>query len=336
VVPASDVYALGVLLFRLLTGGSPWQTETVTQLIEAHRHSAPADLPDNPGVPDEVRDLCRRCLAKRPEDRPEAAEVARVLGAVGPADLSLAALSEDLSAELSEEPDPDAETPDSNAETQVVSARAPARRPKAGRRRQLPSRVGAALSLLALVLFTGFCAASGHQGRDGPSAAANPPAPSPAPSSSPDPSDASGTPAATSSGAPGGPAAGGAARQPGAGTGRDGVPAPAPDGGATRGTGAAGGTGGTPGAGGGTSPVAGPVPEPVDRTISTVGGTVLVRCLGDTATLLGVNPAPAFVVAGLDPGPGSTVGVVLRSPLTTVRVGARCRNGEPVPTISTG
>jgi serine/threonine-protein kinase len=317
VLPASDVYALGILLFRLLTGETPWHTETVTQLIEAHRHSKPEDLPDDPEVPDEVRDLYRRCLAKRPADRPEAAEVARVLGAVGPADLSLA--------ELSAEPDPD-------AETQIVSPRAPARRPKARRRGRVPLRVGAVLCLLTLVLFTGFCAASGHHDQTGgpPAAAANPPAP--------DPSDASGTPTATGSGggAPGAAvAAGGAAQQPDPGTGQDGVPAsapdPAPDGGATSHP-----TGGPTATAGSTPPVAGPVLKPVDKTVSTVGGTVLVRCVGNTATLLGVHPAPGFAVAGLDSGPGDTVGVVLRSPLTTVHVGARCQNGEPVPTVSIG
>jgi serine/threonine-protein kinase len=38
-------------------------------------------LPRIPGLPHRVADLCRRALAKRPEDRPTAAEAARILGA---------------------------------------------------------------------------------------------------------------------------------------------------------------------------------------------------------------------------------------------------------------
>src|SRR2546430_2252056 len=79
VVPASDVYGLGLILYRLLADAMPWPMGTVTQMLKAHRYEGPAPLPKLPDVPDEVAAACRRCLAKRPEDRPTAAEVARVL-----------------------------------------------------------------------------------------------------------------------------------------------------------------------------------------------------------------------------------------------------------------
>jgi len=60
VVPASDVYALGLLLYRLLAGELPWRAETVTEMIEAHRYMAPAPLPYLPGIHDSVREICAR------------------------------------------------------------------------------------------------------------------------------------------------------------------------------------------------------------------------------------------------------------------------------------
>ncbi len=66
VVPASDVYALGVLLYRMLTGGPPWKADTVTQILRAHESAEPAPLPVLEGLPESVADICLRCLAKQP------------------------------------------------------------------------------------------------------------------------------------------------------------------------------------------------------------------------------------------------------------------------------
>jgi hypothetical protein len=79
VVPASDVYALGVLMFRALTGELPWRADTTTQLIAAHVTEAPSQLPPEVDVPEEVREINQRCLARDVADRPSAAEVAAVL-----------------------------------------------------------------------------------------------------------------------------------------------------------------------------------------------------------------------------------------------------------------
>jgi hypothetical protein len=81
VTPASDVYALGLLLFRMLTGGLPWRAETVTQMIEAHQYTEPHPLPAVAGLPADVADLCARSLAKLPGDRPTAEKFARKLAA---------------------------------------------------------------------------------------------------------------------------------------------------------------------------------------------------------------------------------------------------------------
>ncbi|MCA2213505.1 serine/threonine-protein kinase [Jidongwangia harbinensis] len=82
VEPASDVYALGVLLYRLLANESPWSVESTTQMLDAHVYVEPAPLPQLAGVPPAVTDLVHRCLRKDPGGRPSAAQVSAVLARV--------------------------------------------------------------------------------------------------------------------------------------------------------------------------------------------------------------------------------------------------------------
>ncbi len=112
--PASDVYALGVLLYRLLAGTSPWTVETTTQMLTAHVHIEPAPLPRLPGVPSEVVDLVARCLAKEPTDRPGADEVAGLLGDAAEAASAFRApgvRGDDRGSRAATVPDPEAEQP---------------------------------------------------------------------------------------------------------------------------------------------------------------------------------------------------------------------------------
>jgi eukaryotic-like serine/threonine-protein kinase len=85
VSPAADVFALGVTLYRILAGRLPWDAATLTQLLRARTEFEPAPLPPIDALPGAVASLCRRCLARNPDDRPTAAAVAGVLaGCVDP------------------------------------------------------------------------------------------------------------------------------------------------------------------------------------------------------------------------------------------------------------
>jgi serine/threonine-protein kinase len=77
--PATDMYALGVLLYQCLTGRLPWSVETGPQLLYAHRYRQPDPLPAIDGLADEVADLCARCLSKDPVQRPTSLVAALVL-----------------------------------------------------------------------------------------------------------------------------------------------------------------------------------------------------------------------------------------------------------------
>jgi hypothetical protein len=84
VSPAADVYCLGLLLYRMLTGQRPWHVASMAEMLRAHRYADPIPLPEVDGLPAEVAELCERCLAKDPEERPTSAEMAAALARYAP------------------------------------------------------------------------------------------------------------------------------------------------------------------------------------------------------------------------------------------------------------
>ena len=71
---ASDIYALGVLLFELLTGRGPWDGETALEVLAARKADPlprPSDFQD--GIPSEIEAIEQRATAINPTDRFESA-----------------------------------------------------------------------------------------------------------------------------------------------------------------------------------------------------------------------------------------------------------------------
>ena len=313
VTAASDVYALGLLIHRVLTNRLPWLVETTTAMLKAHVYAEPTPLPPVEGVPPEVNELCDRCLAKEPSDRPTAEEAATILAAAaglvpppfddGPP-AAWAAAADGLTTST---------VPPADNRATVDTAR---------RRRRKLLVAGAAV-LVAVIAVIALATATNE-----PSGEA----------AAPD-RGASASPGASASVGPGGgagptPTAGGL------------VPAP-PATSASTGPGAGAGppAGATPTAGGG-GPGAAPTPEATATTtrpapppggigvpIVTLGGVVTVRCLGTQAEVVGLSREPGYETKDYDPGPADEVQVVLISPLNEMELKVRCVGGLPLPEI---
>ncbi|BEL12533.1 hypothetical protein Q0Z83_107240 [Actinoplanes sichuanensis] len=82
VSPATDVYAVGLLIYRMLIGQLPWDVGTTTALLRAHQYVEPEPLPPVDGLPHSVDALIARCLEKLPGDRPSSAELAGALATI--------------------------------------------------------------------------------------------------------------------------------------------------------------------------------------------------------------------------------------------------------------
>jgi serine/threonine-protein kinase len=76
---SADVYGVGVLLFRTLTGALPWPADTNTGLLKAHMFAEPPPMPEIDGLPPEVASICAACMDKDPRARPSSAELASTL-----------------------------------------------------------------------------------------------------------------------------------------------------------------------------------------------------------------------------------------------------------------
>jgi serine/threonine-protein kinase len=71
VTTATDVYASGVILYRLLTGRLPFEAEAPLELALKHVNEQPVPISElRPDAPPQLERVATWALAKRPEDRP--------------------------------------------------------------------------------------------------------------------------------------------------------------------------------------------------------------------------------------------------------------------------
>jgi serine/threonine-protein kinase len=80
---AADVYALGVVLYTVVAGRSPFDARTTTGFMNAHANITPHPLVRfAPAAPAPLVELIDRCLAKDPAGRPLAADLAGALASL--------------------------------------------------------------------------------------------------------------------------------------------------------------------------------------------------------------------------------------------------------------
>jgi serine/threonine-protein kinase len=69
----ADIYSMGVLLYRMLTGTTLFETSDVAELIHRQLHEmpvAPTKRAPDANIPDELDAVVLRCLSKNPAERP--------------------------------------------------------------------------------------------------------------------------------------------------------------------------------------------------------------------------------------------------------------------------
>ncbi|MFY1697882.1 MULTISPECIES: serine/threonine-protein kinase [unclassified Solwaraspora] len=80
--PASDVYALGIVLFELLCGRTPYRGGSADEVLARHGRCVPVPPP---GWPSAAWPLLEQCLDPQPDRRPDAASLAARLRGLEPA-----------------------------------------------------------------------------------------------------------------------------------------------------------------------------------------------------------------------------------------------------------
>jgi serine/threonine-protein kinase len=352
VQPASDVYALGVLLYRLLADESPWSVESTTQMLKAHVYIEPAPLPPLPGVPAAVVTLISDCLRKDPQARPTASRVSSILAdaaeafeevrgqaAAAPERRSAGAFAGIHAAEAGAAADArESAAPSNAAATKVAPLTRPARpapaapadtggRERAGRvpPDKRKSLVVAGVAAVIAAVLAAWLLIDDDAPRRPDAAAETSTSAAPAQNGGP------GAPAVTSAAGAANPAATdlpGRAAIVGSGPATSVNPA-----------GPAGTSGSVSEAPPTTSPSAPaatsetPSAAPDGKRLASPGGSVRAVCAQGKATLTNPEPADGFEVQKIVAGPALTPHIIFKGPKNRYRMTVTCVAGAPAPVV---
>src|SRR5258706_5782464 len=89
VTPAADVYALGIVMYEMLTGRPPFDGDTPVAVAMQHIQDPPTPPSQfNPNIPQPLEEIILRCLEKVPEMRfRDGSQLARALETLGETDI---------------------------------------------------------------------------------------------------------------------------------------------------------------------------------------------------------------------------------------------------------
>jgi serine/threonine-protein kinase len=305
---AADVYALGVLMVRLLTGNLPESTMDLSM------------------VEPEVGELCTRCLDPDPDRRPAAAEARALLAAASGAASSSAVVVTAAFASTAEYL-PDA-APDTLSLPLLPSAVAPyadtratqhtewGARPAPGRRKARVALLLVAAGVLVTLVSVGILSVKGQPGAHpafaGPTDAVTTAGAAGATSPALDAPTTAGTPGSVQPSVLSGQTAGATPAAPTAAPTATPSLTPSPTPAPTS-----------------ASPTGSPTSDGGPVTFTSVGGTIQAACDGNLAYLISWTPNPGYTVLKVDPGPGLKAQAHFKSAARNVVMTVTCPAGVP-------